>query len=75
VLVQPYFSLQAGAAGELAWLEIVEPPAAVADPDFPGTRPLLGHAGAHRDAQLGARPVTQCSAQFNDDTYSQRASA
>jgi len=71
VLVQPYFSLQAGAAGELAWLEIVEPPAAVADPDFPGTRPLLGHAGA----QLGARPVTQCSAQFNDDTYSQRASA
>ena len=53
VLVQPYLSLRLGAAGELARFAIVETPAAVADPDFPGPRPLSGEAGAHRDAQLG----------------------
>src|SRR5437764_469912 len=52
VLVQPYLSLRAGAAGELARLAIVETPAAVADPDFTGPRTLPGHASAHRDAQV-----------------------
>ena len=52
VLVQPYLSLRLGAAGELARFAIVETPAAVADLDFPGPRPLSGEAGAHRDAQL-----------------------
>ena len=52
VLVQPDLSLRAGAAGELARFAIVETPAAVADPDVPDPGSLLGHAGAHRDAQL-----------------------
>ena len=52
VLVQPYLSLRAGVAGELARLAIVETPAAVADLDFPGPGPLSGEAGAYRDAQL-----------------------
>lgn len=52
VLAEPYRSPRVGAAGELAWLAVVETPAAVADLDFPGAGPLLGDAGAHRDAQL-----------------------
>ena len=36
----------------MAWLAVVETPAAVADLDFPGSGPLPGDAGAHRDAQL-----------------------
>ena len=53
VLVQPYLSLRAGAAGELARFAIVETAAAVADLDVPGAGPLSGEAGAHRDAQFG----------------------
>lgn len=54
VLVKPYVLLRADAAARLAWLEVVETPAAVADPDLPDARPLPGEPGADRDTQVDA---------------------
>ena len=51
-LVQPQVTpARADAAAEPAWLDVVVTPGAIADPDFPDTRPLPGNVRAKRQAR------------------------